>query len=46
MFSLERFGCNSGCDLKELTRAAEEAKSVRTLYHDFEAPYGGVTVRC
>ena len=42
VFSLERFGYNTGCDLKKLTRAAEEAKGVRTLYHDFEAPYSGV----
>jgi pyruvate carboxylase subunit B len=42
VFSLERFGYNTGCDLKKLTRAAEEAKSVRTHYHDFEAPYSGV----
>ncbi|MFH0957142.1 MAG: pyruvate carboxylase subunit B [Pseudomonadota bacterium] len=42
VFSLERFGYNTGCDLKKLTRAAEEAKSVRALYHDFEAPYSGV----
>jgi pyruvate carboxylase subunit B len=42
VFSLERFGYNTGCDLKKLTRAAEEAKGVRALYHDFEAPYSGV----
>ncbi len=42
VFSLERFGYNTGCDLKKLTKAAEAAKSVRTLYSDFEAPYSGV----
>lgn len=42
VFSLERFGYNTGCDLKKLTRAAEEAKAVRSEYKDFEAPYSGV----
>lgn len=42
VFSLERFGYNTGCDLKKLTKAAEAAKSVRGLYSDFEAPYSGV----
>ncbi len=42
VFSLERFGYNTGCDLKKLTRAAEEAKAVRSSYSEFEAPYSGV----
>jgi pyruvate carboxylase subunit B len=42
VFSLERFGYNTGCDLKKLTKAAEEAKSVRGFYREFEAPYSGV----
>lgn len=42
VFSLERFGYNTGCDLKKLTKAAEEAKAVRGFYREFEAPYSGV----
>lgn len=42
VFSLERFGYNTGCDLKKLTKAAEEAKAVRGFYSEFEAPYSGV----
>ncbi len=42
VFSLERFGYNTGCDLKKLTRAAEEARAVRSSYSEFEAPYSGV----
>lgn len=42
VFSLERFGYKTGCDLKKLTKAAEEAKAVRSSYTEFEAPYGGV----
>jgi len=42
VYSLERFGYRTGCDLAKLTKAAEEAKSVRGLYSDFEAPYSGV----
>lgn len=42
VFSLERFGYKTGCDLKKLTKAAEEAKAVRNSYNEFEAPYSGV----
>ncbi|MGC8603473.1 MAG: pyruvate carboxylase subunit B [Desulfomonilaceae bacterium] len=42
VFSLERFGYNTGCDLKKLTKAAEVAKLVRSSYKEFEAPYSGV----
>ncbi len=42
VFSLERFGYSTGCDLKKLTRAAEEARAVRSSYSEFEAPYSGV----
>ena len=38
VFSLERFGYNTGCNLKKLTKAAEEAKAVRGFYREFEAP--------
>jgi pyruvate carboxylase subunit B len=42
VFSLHRFGYETGCDLEKLTQAAEEAKQVRTFYSEFEAPYSGV----
>lgn len=42
VFSLERFGYNTGCDLEKLTKAAEVAKAVRSSYSEFEAPYSGV----
>lgn len=42
VYSLHRFGYDTGCDLAKLTQAAEEAKSIRGLYSDFEAPYSGV----
>jgi pyruvate carboxylase subunit B len=42
VFSLERLGYNTGCDLEKLTQAAEEAKAVRGFYKEFEAPYSGV----
>ena len=42
VFSLHRFGYETGCDLEKLTKAAEEAKVVRGLYKEFEAPYSGV----
>lgn len=42
VYSLHQFGYETGCDLEKLTKAAEEAKLVRTFYSDFEAPYSGV----
>lgn len=42
VYSLHRFGYQTGCDLEKLTKAAEEAKIVRTYYNEFEAPYSGV----
>lgn len=45
VYSLHRFGYDTGCDLAKLTRAAEEAKVVRGYYSDFEAPYSGVDCR-
>lgn len=42
VYSLGRLGYETGCDLKKLTKAAEEARAVRSLYSDFEAPYSGV----
>lgn len=42
VYSLHRLGYQTGCDLAKLTRAAEEAKAVRALYSEFEAPYSGV----
>ncbi len=42
VYSLGRLGYDTGCDLKKLTKAAEEARAVRNLYSDFEAPYSGV----
>ncbi len=45
VFSLHKFGYETGCDLDKLTLAAEEAKAVRTLYMEFEAPYSGVDCR-
>jgi pyruvate/oxaloacetate carboxyltransferase len=45
VFSLERLGYDTGCDLAKLTEAAEEAKLMRSRYTDFEAPYSGVDCR-
>jgi pyruvate carboxylase subunit B len=45
VYALGRLGYDTGCDLQELTEAAEVAKSVRALYHEFEAPYSGVDCR-
>ncbi|MBI5571481.1 MAG: pyruvate carboxylase subunit B [Desulfomonile tiedjei] len=45
VFALERLGYDTGCDLEKLTDAAEEAKVMRSLYSDFEAPYSGVDCR-
>ena len=45
VYALGRFGYDTGCDLAKLTIAAEEAKAVRALYSDFEAPYSGVDCR-
>ncbi|MBI4965498.1 MAG: pyruvate carboxylase subunit B [Desulfomonile tiedjei] len=42
VYSLHRFGYQTGCDLEKLTKAAEEAKIIRTYYNEFEAPYSGV----
>ncbi len=45
VFALEQFGYDTGCDLEKLTEAAEQAKFMRTVYKDFEAPYSGVDCR-
>ena len=45
VFALGRLGYETGCDLAKLTEAAAEAKAMRTLYSDFEAPYSGVDCR-
>ena len=45
VFALHQFGYETGCDLAKLTEAAEEAKAVRNLYNEFEAPYSGVDCR-
>ncbi|MDQ1240109.1 MAG: pyruvate carboxylase subunit [Thermodesulfobacteriota bacterium] len=45
VYSLHRLGYDTGCNLEKLTLAAEEAKAVRKLYSDFEAPYSGVDCR-
>jgi len=45
VFSLHRLGYQTGCDLKRLTEAAEEAKVVLKSYEAFEAPYAGVDCR-
>jgi pyruvate carboxylase subunit B len=45
VFSLERLGYHTGCSLDKLTIASEEAKTMRSLYSDFEAPYSGVDCR-
>ncbi|MBI4962644.1 MAG: pyruvate carboxylase subunit B [Desulfomonile tiedjei] len=42
VYSLHRFGYDTGCDLAKLTKAAEEAKLMRSYYSEFEAPYSGV----
>jgi pyruvate carboxylase subunit B len=45
VYSLERLGYDTGCNLESLTDAAEEAKAVRLQYSEFEAPYSGVDCR-
>jgi pyruvate/oxaloacetate carboxyltransferase len=45
VFALEKFGYDTGCNLEKLVAAAEEAKIMRSKYHDFEAPYSGVDCR-
>lgn len=45
VFSLRRLGYETNCDLAKLTEAAEEAKAMRGLYTDYEAPYSGVDCR-
>ena len=45
VFSLGRMGYDTGCDLEKLTQAADEAKSVRELYQEYEAPYSGVNCK-
>jgi pyruvate carboxylase subunit B len=45
VYSLNRLGYDTGCDLAKLTEAAEVAKIVRTHYSEFEAPYSGVDCR-
>ncbi len=45
VYALHGLGYDTGCDLKKLTEAAEAAKSVRSLYGEFEAPYSGVDCR-
>jgi pyruvate carboxylase subunit B len=45
VYALGRFGYETGCDLAKLTEAAAEAKAVRRLYREFEAPYSGVDCR-
>jgi pyruvate carboxylase subunit B len=42
VYALEKFGCDTGADLEKLTDAAEEAKTIRLKYSEFEAPYSGV----
>ena len=42
VYSLHRLGYDTGCDLAKLTQAAEEARAIRALYTEFEAPYSGV----
>ncbi len=42
LYALNRLGYDTGCDLKKLTLAAEEAKAVRAVYGEFEGPYSGV----
>lgn len=42
VYALHRLGYQTGCDLEKLTKAADEAKAVRALYSEFEAPYSGV----
>ncbi|MEW6352133.1 MAG: pyruvate carboxylase subunit B [Thermodesulfobacteriota bacterium] len=45
VFALERFGYDTGCSLEKLTEAAAQAKIMRGLYKEFEAPYSGVDCR-
>ncbi len=45
VFTLERFGYDTGCNLEKLTDAAAQAKIMRGLYKEFEAPYSGVDCR-
>jgi pyruvate carboxylase subunit B len=42
VYALEKFGYDTGADLEKLTDAAEEAKTIRLKYSEFEAPYSGV----
>lgn len=42
VYALHQFGYDTGCNLEKLTKAAEEAKQVRSFYSEFEAPYSGV----
>lgn len=42
VYALHQFGYETGCNLEKLTKAAEEAKQVRSFYSEFEAPYSGV----
>ncbi len=45
VFTLEKFGYHTGCDLEKLTEASAEAKKVRMAYSEYEAPYSGVDCR-
>ncbi len=45
VYSLEALGYRTGCNLEKLTVAADEAKSVRANYSEFEAPYSGVNCK-
>jgi pyruvate/oxaloacetate carboxyltransferase len=45
VFSLERLGYRTNCDLEKLTIAADEAKAARANYGEFEAPYSGVNCK-
>jgi pyruvate/oxaloacetate carboxyltransferase len=45
VYALGQFGYDTGCDLAKLTEAAEEAKTIRDAYKEFEAPYSGVDCR-
>jgi pyruvate carboxylase subunit B len=42
VYALDRLGYSTGCDLEKLAAAADEARAVRSLYSEFEAPYSGV----
>jgi pyruvate carboxylase subunit B len=41
VFSLEKLGYDTGCNLQSLIEAADQAKAVRAQYGEFEAPYDG-----